>query len=343
MLKDIIEDYLQSRKIPGGVIHVQRDKEILYRDSFGSFLTDSGDEKPITSQTLFDVASLTKVVAALPAALVLLDRKQLFLEDPVQKYVSQFNYPDIKIIHLLHHNSGLPADLFPTLTRESKIDIFSEILKSTPIHPPGKEVIYSDLGMILLGKVIELVTGQPFDHFVDTEILKVLGMDRTCFNPPKDIRSLIASTEKTNGRYIQGQVHDEKAYLLNGVAGSAGLFSCVDDLVKYSECWLGISSQQLFDPQWLDICVNNTFKHRGLGFEVWNGVDTEVTISKNWSIGSFGHTGFTGTSLWMDPKERLFVVLLTNAIHYGRDAPKREFRLEIHESAYELHLKKGCL
>ena len=141
----------------------------------------------------------------------------------------------------------------------------------------------------------------------------------------------------------RGQVHDEKAFLLNGVAGSAGLFSCVDDLVKYAEYWLNISPLSLVDPSWKDACFKNTFKHRGLGFEVWNGVDAEVTISTKWTAGSFGHTGFTGTSIWLDPKEKVFVVLLTNAIHFGREAPKREFRLGIHESVYEKYIKKACL
>ncbi|MBD7944630.1 beta-lactamase family protein [Psychrobacillus sp. Sa2BUA9] len=342
MLRDLIQKYIEEEKIPGGVIHVQRHKEILYRDSFGSFITRNNERKPVTFSTLFDIASLTKVVATLPAFLVLLDRKQLSLKDPVQKYISQFCYSDINIEHLLYHNSGLPADLFPPVQRDEKRNILEEILTVVPLFKPEKEVVYSDLGMILLGKIIEEVSGEVFDTFVAKEVLTPMGMHQTIFNPKGEIRNLIATTEKINDCFIQGEVHDEKAFLLNGVSGSAGLFSCLDDLVHYAQYWLNISEQSVFDPVWLQNCHQNTFKHRGLGFEVWNGIDTEVTINSNWSIGSFGHTGFTGTSVWMDPKEELFVVLLTNAIHYGRDAPKKEFRQAIHKSVYDMYIKKGA-
>mgnify|MGYP003540014346 FL=1 len=340
MLRNIINEYLVAKKIPGGVIHVQQGNVVLYRDSFGSFVTNTGEVKEISMETLFDIASLTKVVATLPATLVLLDKKQVSLKDSVQKYIPQFQYPNINIEHLLYHNSGLPADLFPPVKRGENRDVLEEIFTVDPIFEPGKTVVYSDLGMILLGKMIEEVSGETFDQFVEREVLIPMGMKNTTFNPREEIRSLIAATEYMNGSYVQGVVHDEKAYMLNGVSGSAGLFSCLDDLVKYVHYWLHPSDQTVFNPAWLQDCHQNFFKHRGLGFEVWNGKDTEVTISTDWSIGSFGHTGFTGTSIWIDPKEKLFVVLLTNAIHYGRDVPKKEFRLEIHESVYETFIKK---
>lgn len=137
------------------------------------------------------------------------------------------------------------------------------------------------------------------------------------------------------GQFVQGIVHDEKALLLDGIAGSAGLFSCAEDLAKYAEIWLGIKQQTVIPYEELELAYTKTFKTRGLGFEVWGGDEASFCFGRRWSKGSFGHTGFTGTSIWMDPVKQAFVILLTNAVHYGRNTNMRRIREKLHTMIYE--------
>lgn len=239
------------------------------------------------------------------------------------------------IQHLLQHNSGLPADLMPVVQRHHQRDIMTEIFSSKVVFQPGEQVLYSDLGMILLGKVIEKISGRSLSQFVEQEILKPWGMNRTHFQLQKHQRGLTASTEMVDGKFVQGIVHDEKSLLLEGVAGSAGLFSCAEDLAKYAEIWLGLTQQQVLPYEWLELAYTKTFRNRGLGFEVWDGDCLSSCFARRWNKGSFGHTGFTGTSIWMDPVEKAFVIFLTNAVHYGRNTNMRSIREKLHTLIYE--------
>lgn len=344
MLKAYIQSFIDQQKIPGAVIHVQRDKEVLLHHSSGGYTARDGKLQSITSNTIFDVASLTKVVATLPSTLVTLSKGQLMLEDPVQKFLPDFRYEAVTIRHLLHHNSGLPADLTPPVQRDEERDVLAEVYQSPLVHNPGEVVVYSDLGMILLGEVIQKVTGESLAAFAQREIFQPWGMEHTCFNPPMEWLPSIASTEMVGGRYVQGEVHDEKALRLSGVSGSAGLFSNVSDLTKYAEYWLGITNQSVIPSEWLEQCHTSLFQHRGLGFEVCTGSEPLLSCGRNWTLGSFGHTGFTGTSIWMDPLEKVFVVLLTNGVHYGRHAYVKELRQGVHDLVYEMFIshKKGA-
>lgn len=344
MLKTYIQSFIDQQKIPGAVIHVQRDKEVLLHHSSGGYTTRDRKFQSITSKTIFDVASLTKVVATLPSTLVTLSKGQIALDDPVQKFLPDFRYETVTIRHLLHHNSGLPADLTPPVRRDEERDILAEVYQSPLTQNPGEMVVYSDLGMILLGEVIQKVTGESLAEFAKREIFRPWGMEHTRFNPPMEFFPSIASTEMVGGQYVQGEVHDEKALLLSGVSGSAGLFSNIVDLVKYAEYWLGISSQLVISPEWMEQCHTSLFQHRGLGFEVCTGSEPILSCGSKWTPGSFGHTGFTGTSIWMDPIEKVFVVLLTNGVHYGRHAYVKELRQGVHDLVYEMYIsnKKGA-
>lgn len=338
MLNQYIQTFINEQKIPGAVIHVQRNKEVLLRQGWGKFTVNDGSTQSITMHTVFDLASLTKVIATLPSALLLLARGELALDDAVKNYLPDFQHEMVTIEHLLHHNSGLKADLSPIVQRDDERNILEEIYHSKLSYRTGETILYSDLGMILLGKIIEKVSGKSLDCFAESEIFTPWRMHHTTFNPSKNLLSNIAPTEMISGQYVHGEVHDEKSFLLGGVSGSAGLFSCVDDLVKYGEYWLGISNQSVIPSEWMALCHTKLFQQRGLGFEVWNGNDPILSCGRRWTIGSFGHTGFTGTSIWMDPKEKLFVVLLTNAVHYGRHTHMKEFRQGVHDLVYEMYI-----
>ncbi|MCZ8540675.1 serine hydrolase domain-containing protein [Psychrobacillus psychrodurans] len=338
MLKEYIQKFVDEKKIPGTVIHVQRDDEVLFQHSCGGYKARDGSYHSITKDTIFDVASLTKVIATLPSILVLLAKGEIALEDPVQKFLPDFQYDSVSVYHLLHHNSGLPADLTPPVQRGENRNILLEVYQSRLQYVTGEAVVYSDLGMILLGEIIQKVSGKSLDRFVESEIFQPWLMDNTCFNPSKELLPIIASTEMVEEQYVQGEVHDEKAFLLSGVSGSAGLFTNVMDLVQYAKFWLGISTQSVIPSEWMDLCHTLLFQHRGLGFEVWSGIEPLLSCGRRWSVGSFGHTGFTGTSIWMDPNEKLFVVLLTNAVHYGRHSHVRELRLGVHDLVYGMYI-----
>lgn len=330
-----INELVRKKEIPGAVLIVQQHHKRILSRSYGAFTAKDGSKQPILSHTLFDVASLTKVVATLPATLLLLSRQQMTVDDKVQTYIPNFKYANITIQHLLQHNSGLPADLMPVVKRHHQRDIMTEIFSCKVVFQPGKQVLYSDLGMILLGKVIEIVSGRSLSQFVEQEILKPWGMKHTRFQLPDHQQALAASTEMVDGKFVQGIVHDEKSLLLEGVAGSAGLFSCAEDLAKYAEIWLGLTQQDVLPYEWLKLAHAKTYRNRGLGFEVWNRDYSSSCFARRWSKGSFGHTGFTGTSIWMDPVEKAFVIFLTNAVHYGRNTNMRSIREKLHTLIYE--------
>ncbi|WP_277586431.1 serine hydrolase domain-containing protein [Psychrobacillus antarcticus] len=337
MLEDYIQGFVDNKKIPGAIIHVQRGEEILFKHSCGGYTAKDGCYRYITEDTIFDVASLTKIIATLPSVLLLLSKGDIALEDPVQKFLPDFRYDSVTVQHLLQHNSGLQADLTPPVQRHENRNILTEVYQSKLGYVTGKAVVYSDLGMILLGEIIQKVSGRSLDRFAEMEIFRPWKMHHTSFNPPMEDLPNIASTEMVDEQYVQGEVHDEKALLLSGVSGSAGLFSDVKDLVLYAKYWLGISDQSVIKSEWMDLCHTLLFQHRGLGFEVWSGIEPVLPCGRRWRVGSFGHTGFTGTSIWLEPKEKLFVVLLTNAVHYGRHTHVRELRQGVHDLVYEMY------
>jgi CubicO group peptidase (beta-lactamase class C family) len=327
MFDHYLRDLVKNHELPGAVLHVQHHGETVFHNAYGGFIDREQNARPITKHTLFDLASLTKVMATLPSILWLIENRQLELDHSVQTYIPEFKHPDVKIRHALTHTSGLPADL-KQVKRDENRDLLFEVMKLPLLHPSGKQMLYSDLGMILLGQIVEKVTGMPLASFTKDYLYTPWGMADTRFNPKEP--DLAASTEWFQNRYIQGEVHDEKAYLLGGISGHAGLFGTASEVGKFGHFFLYPDDQGVLSSYQMRQATAHQEHNRGLGFEVWSGRGAELSCGRRWSEGSFGHTGFTGTSLWVEPKEKLVVTLLTNIVHYGRKHQMNRIRPHLH-------------
>jgi CubicO group peptidase (beta-lactamase class C family) len=354
----LIEQWVADRNIPGAVLDISYGKSFRWQRAFGAYSNADGtDMIAVTLDTMFDAASLTKVTATLPAVLLLANREALKLDDRVRAYLPCFTDERVTLRHLLQHTSGLPADL-PWKERGEQRDVLDEIVRAELLFEPGTQVLYSDLGMILLGKIVEHNSGERLDEFTRREIYEPMGMSSTMFLPPDIEKERIAATEWNGNGYILGAVHDEKCYQLDGVSGSAGIFTTAADLSRYARSWLDSEEEGLLPKRWRQACLSRPFMSRGLGWEIWPGNLREApaaaqhrqeqsaqehekaspqpasSCGSNWPKGSFGHTGFTGTSLWIEPQSELIVIFLTNAVHYGRGNPIRRLRPILHEAIY---------
>ncbi|MEA3321389.1 MAG: serine hydrolase domain-containing protein [Bacillota bacterium] len=333
MYKNYIDSLIENKELPGAVLYATIKKQPLCTKAVGSFIGRDAHNYPVTEDTIFDVASLTKVVATLPACLLLWSKGELHLEKQVQHYLPEFKHENVKVEDLLTHRSGLPPDL-PYAARDGQRDVMDLIYQTKIQQEPGISVVYSDLGMILLGKIMEKIAAQPLDLFTKEHIFTPWGLHNTGYKLPPSMKAFTASTEKFGTRYIQGEVHDEKALHLGGVSGSAGLFSTGKDISRFAKHFLYPEEQNVIPPDLMRMATRHKQNNRGLGFEVWNGEGDPLSCGPNWPIGSFGHTGFTGTSVWIDPQEELIVVFLTNAVHYGRSTNIRTIRKTLHSMIY---------
>lgn len=334
-VKRLLADWVEQGLIPGAALRVVNRDGLLFACDAGR--TSLPDGQPVTPDTLFDLASLTKVTATLPAVLLLMQEGRLALDDSAGRF-----FPDcpadkrsITIEQLLTHTAGLAADAAER-RRDGHIRL-PELLYGRPLlHPPGERVVYSDLGMIWLGLLVEKLTGEPLDRYVKRRVFDPLGMRHTCFRPDRHIFRNIASTEfcRLTNRFLTGEVHDEKAYAMGGVAGHAGLFATADDLCRYAEMWLGGEPSPIA-PEWRERAVRCRTEGRGgargLGWEM-NSAGEGLSCGGGFSRNSFGHTGFTGTSMWIDPERGWAVIFLTNAVHLGRDHALRRLRPVLHDA-----------
>lgn len=330
----LLGEWVLDRKVPGAVLGVAVKNRFQWFKAYGAY-SDEVAQREVALDTIFDLASLTKVVSTLPAALKLACEGKLGLEEQVKSYIPEFRFAEITIRHLLTHSSGLPADL-PFVPRSAQgRKVLDDVLKQEPLAPPGTNVVYSDLGMILLGEIIARVSGEPLDQYVRKTVFEPLGMTDACFNPSVALMPRIAATEFVDGAYIVGRVHDEKSHHLGGVSGSAGLFGTVYDLVKYADLWLDPDKYGIIPAVFMQTALHRPFRNRGLGWEVLEDRQAiPYSCGTLWADGSFGHTGFTGTSLWLDPSRGLSVVFLTNGVHFGRDNQVKHLRRRLHDEIY---------
>lgn len=343
----LIQDAIDQSIIPGAIISVSYNNKIIFEKKFGN-RTLYPIKSPMKLNTIFDVASLTKVVATLPAILKLMDDKIINLTDPISLYIpilGQRGKDEIQIKHLLSHTSGLPAEKKFYLSNLHENEIINSIISEPLIDKVGRSVIYSDLGFILLYKVIEEASSMDFQQFIKNNIFIPLEMEETTFLPSFD-STRYASTEFCNilNQYKHGIVHDNNALSMGGVSGHAGLFTTIKDLQNYSTFIENkgffksnqIISENLFLIARKNYSPNNK-EHRGLGW-ILNSSEQQP-CGNLFSDSSYGHTGFTGTSIWFDPENNINVILLTNSIHLRRSNEINKIRINLHNLIF-CELKK---
>lgn len=331
---------------PGAVAIVGTSDRILLARGYGHYTWNPASRVPDPDSTLFDVASLTKVVATTTAIMLLADRGQLALQTPVQRYLPGFvgeGKEQVTVRLLLEHRSGLRAGLrLDTLARnaaEARALVLAEPLR----FPPATRVVYSDLNAMLLGWIVESVTGESLDVFVAREVFGPLHMTSSGFRPPRSRAVNVMPVGLWRGHAIAGEVHDQNAARLDGVAGHAGLYVTGSDLGRFAQFMLQRGT--LSDGEVLVRAgVVDAFTRRGPGNRAlgWEARDTTATDNSGryMSAATFGHTGFTGTSLWIDPERDLFVVLLTNRVFAPRTNRSitllKSVRGEVADAAVEL-------
>jgi CubicO group peptidase (beta-lactamase class C family) len=337
----VIENAIKDHAFPGAQVLIWENGKTLLNKSYGHFNYDDTSLK-VTKNTLYDLASLTKVIATTTAAMICYDRKLFSLDDAVIKYIPEFGVngkEKITLLNLLLHNSGLPAWKKFYETDSNSEEVINDIYSSSLEYETGTKTVYSDLGIITLGKIIEKVTGKSLDVFCKKEIFKPLKMSSTFFNPPDSIKEFCAPTEIDNywrKRLLQGEVHDETAAMLNGVAGHAGLFSNATDIAKLISVL--INKGQLNGKQFIKESTVKLFTKRysdestrALGWDTRS--ESGSSSGDYFSDNSYGHTGFTGTSVWVDPQRNLFVILLTNRVYPTRENNKiLKVRPELHNA-----------
>lgn len=318
MMSPILRDEVEQANIPGAVVAVGLGTETLYLEAFGYAEHCNGITRGMKTDTLFDLASLTKVVATLPAILMLVDDGQIRLNDSVAQFIPEFaDAPksSVTVRHLLTHSAGLAADRPYYKICSSPEEIRTALRLENLGVAPGTRVLYSDIGFMLLGEIVELVSGMTLDEFCQQRIYSKLNMSETMFCPPTALFPRIAATE--HGKV--GVVHDEKAEARGGVSGHAGLFSTMADLIRYVSMWLG-DTRLLSDAVRAAAVRNHTPAldgNRGLGWVCRS--DRFDHTGDLWPETTVGHTGFTGTSVTLDPVSRLWMIILSNDVHYGRE------------------------
>jgi uncharacterized protein YbbC (DUF1343 family)/CubicO group peptidase (beta-lactamase class C family) len=319
VLDAIVRDAIHDEQIPGAVLLVWHNGQVVYRKAFGNRAVEPRREA-MTVDTIFDIASLTKVVATNTAVMQLVQKGEVRLNDPVAKYIPEFGAngkQDITVRNLLTHFSGLRPDIDLTPAWEGRDAALRLSFAETPAYPPGSRFVYSDTNFIALGALVERVSGTPLDAYCAKKIFTPLRMTHTRFLPPADWRRRIAPTEfDEQAKMLRGVVHDPRARRMGGVAGHAGVFSTADDLARFAQALLNgspVLSREMVEKMTTPQQPPTATVLRGFGWDI----DSPFSSNRGelLPVGSFGHTGFTGTSMWIDPTTRTFVILLANSVH----------------------------
>jgi CubicO group peptidase (beta-lactamase class C family) len=345
-LASTLQAAVERGAFPGAVVAVGRRDTVLFLHAFGRLDYEGG--APVTPRTVWDLASLTKVVGLTTAAMMLVDEGKLDLDAPVTRYVPVFaaGGDSVTVRQLLTHSSGLPAwkPFFQGV--RTRRQMFARVNAEPLEVPPGARMAYSDLGAMLLTEIVERVSGQRLDRFLQARLFRPLGMRQTHFRPPKSWLQRIAPTEVDTTwrhRLVRGEVHDENAASMGGVSGHAGLFSTATDLTRFVQMLMrgggtagtgaqghrgtdtagtvaqGHGGTELVRAATIALFTSVDrpgFSSRALG---WDTPSENSSAGSRLSARAFGHTGFTGTSIWVDPEQDLFVILLTNRVNPTRE------------------------
>lgn len=317
-----VAEAIAAKKLPGGVLWLEH-RGVVYHKAYGQRAVVPQPET-MTEDTLFDAASLTKVLAATPAIMLLVERGQVRLEDPVVRYVPEFaanGKESITIRQLLTHTSGLRPDISLKPDWDGPDACLRLCCEEKLQAKPGEKVIYSDTGLILVGEIVRRVSGQPLDEFARREIYEPLRMNDTGFKPASEKIGRIAPTEVEQGVPVRGVVHDPRARRMGGVAGHAGLFCTAADVARFARMMLGrgqLDGVRIFRRETVELMISVQTPpavgvRRGLGWDIDSSYSGPR--GKLFPIGSYGHTGWTGTSLWIDPFSETFVIFLSNRNH----------------------------
>lgn len=341
----VMQKAIDDSVFPGGVVAVMRHGALVWEQGYGYH--DYHKTRAVRSTDIYDLASVSKVMATTTSIMKLVDDGMLSLDDPVAKYIEEFDNDEkgkITIRQFLLHTSGLPAYRIYVDILRTRSELLNAIKNEPLINEPGEEYVYSDLGFILLAEIVDIVSGKRVDQFVRDEIHHPMGMHSTWYNPANGgnpVLNRIPPTEIDTvylRGVVHGRVHDERSYFMDGIAGHAGLFSSVQDIAKYAFMLLNggyYGGHQYFTPEIIEYFTGHRsdINHRGLGFDRKNDDDFS-TAGEYTGENTFGHLGFTGTSLWVDPDEDIAIILLTNRTYPNRSYGRRisEIRAEISDT-----------
>ncbi|WLD13316.1 serine hydrolase domain-containing protein [Planctellipticum variicoloris] len=325
-IESICNAAIAEKKFPGCVVVVGTSAGIQYQQAFGNRRL-LPEPEPMTLDTLFDMASLTKPIATATSVMRLIDQGKVELDAPVAKSIPEFGANGkaaITVRQLLTHQGGLIADNSIKDYAGSRDESIAHVFALSTVVPPGAKFIYSDVGFIVLGELVARVSGQPLDVYAREHVFQPLGMTETGFRPEESLHARCAPTEQRAGRWMRGEVHDPRAIRMDGVAGHAGLFSTGADVARYAQAMLSAQSAKpvLSGTAWKLMTTPNEvptqrpdapIARRGLGWDMRSAYSKNRPIT--FSEKAFGHSGFTGTSLWIDPEQDQFVVFLSNRVH----------------------------
>ncbi|HEU4369468.1 MAG TPA: exo-beta-N-acetylmuramidase NamZ domain-containing protein [Methylomirabilota bacterium] len=334
---DVAREAVQSGEIPGVVVLVGRGDDVLFRRAYG-WRRLVPDAAPMTVDTIFDIASLTKPLGTTLAMMSLVERGKVRLDAPLGRYLSEFRKPaftQVTIQRLLTHSAGFPAIPPPGTVTSGAVQTVRALHRLPFDYAPGSGTQYSDVGFILLGEVVRRVSGQPLDRYLDRTVFKPLGLRDTTFNPGRALLGRIAPTEYANGRMLHGEVHDPRARTLGGVAGHAGMFSSAADVARLCRMLVAggaLDKVQIFKPATVRAMWTRTADGSGSRALGW---DVSSVFARSmlpfFPPESMIHTGFTGTSVMIDPQTGVYLIVLTNRVHpHGGGAAKiRELRVRV--------------